>query len=77
MAGQYASGSHPGRDQLRRGDLVFFQNTYTPGLSHDGVYVGDDRFVSAVDERHGVALSSLDGPYWLEHFFGVTRPRVQ
>ena len=37
MFGEYNSGSHPGRDELKTGDLVFFQNTYSPGLSHNGL----------------------------------------
>ncbi len=73
MGGQYASGSHPSRQGLERGDLLFFKNTYKAGLSHDGVYVGDDRFVSALDERHGVLAQSMDSSYWLPRFFGATR----
>jgi cell wall-associated NlpC family hydrolase len=73
LPGQYASGPHPGIDDLRPGDLVFNRDTYMPGLSHDGIYIGNHQFVSAVDESHGVAVASLSSPYWLAHFFGITR----
>jgi cell wall-associated NlpC family hydrolase len=73
MLGQYNSGPHPGRNELKPGDMVFFQNTYTPGLSHNGMYLGNGQFVHAADERDGVTISSLSAPYWAAHWFGATR----
>jgi cell wall-associated NlpC family hydrolase/nucleoid-associated protein YgaU len=73
MYGEYNSGSHPARDELKPGDLVFFQNTYTPGLSHNGIYIGNGQFVSAVNEGTGVTISNLGTPYWSSHWFGATR----
>jgi cell wall-associated NlpC family hydrolase len=73
MLGEYNSGSHPGRDELKPGDLVFFQNTYSPGLSHNGIYIGNGQFVHAADEAAGVTTSSLGTPYWSSHWFGATR----
>jgi len=73
LMGQYNSGSHPGRDELKAGDLVFFQNTYTPGVSHNGVYLGNGQFIHAADEQSGVTVSSLNTAYWSGHWFGATR----
>jgi cell wall-associated NlpC family hydrolase len=73
MLGEYNSGSHPGRDELKPGDLVFFQNTYTAGLSHNGIYLGNGQFVHAADEQAGVTISSLSSAYWSSHWFGATR----
>ena len=73
MLGQYNSGSHPSRDDLKPGDLVFFQNTWAPGLSHNGVYIGDSKFVNAADEASGVTISNLNSAYWSAHWFGATR----
>jgi cell wall-associated NlpC family hydrolase len=73
MLGEYNSGSHPTRDELKPGDLVFFQGTYSPGLSHNGVYIGDGQFVHAADEASGVTVSSLNAAYWASHWFGATR----
>jgi len=72
---RYDSGPHIARDQLQPGDLVFFQDTYMEGLSHDGIYVGNGEFVNAVDEDSGVAVSKLSSTYWAERWYGATRPR--
>jgi len=73
MLGQYNSGTHPSRDELKPGDLVFFQNTWAPGLSHNGIYLGDSKFVNAADEATGVTISNLNSAYWSAHWFGATR----
>jgi peptidoglycan endopeptidase LytF/peptidoglycan endopeptidase LytE len=73
LMGQYNSGSHPARNDLKPGDLVFFQNTYTSGVSHNGIYLGNDQFIHAADEGSGVTVSSLSAKYWASHWFGATR----
>jgi cell wall-associated NlpC family hydrolase len=73
LFGQYNSGSHPSRDDLKAGDLVFFQNTYSPGLSHNGIYIGNGQFVHAADGFVGVTISSLNTAFWSSHWFGATR----
>ncbi len=73
MLGEFNSGPHPSRDELKPGDLVFFQNTYSAGLSHNGIYVGNNQFVHAADEAAGVTISSLATAYWSSHWFGATR----
>jgi cell wall-associated NlpC family hydrolase len=73
MLGEYNAGSHPSRDELEPGDLVFFQNTYSAGLSHNGIYIGNGQFVHAADEQAGVTVSSLGSAYWSGHWFGATR----
>ncbi len=72
MQDQYDAGRHPKRERLRRGDLVFFQNTYMDGLSHNGIYLGDGKFIHAADEISGVTISSLDDPFWDAHWYGAT-----
>jgi cell wall-associated NlpC family hydrolase len=71
--GQYNSGSHPARNELKPGDLVFFQNTYASGISHNGIYIGNDQFVHAATEKAGVTVSSLSAQYWASHWYGATR----
>jgi LysM repeat protein len=58
-------------DSPQPGDLVFFQNTYKKGISHVGIYLGDNQFIHA-DENRGIAISSLTG-YFKNHFEGFKR----
>ncbi|HEY1296659.1 MAG TPA: LysM peptidoglycan-binding domain-containing protein, partial [Chloroflexota bacterium] len=70
---QYNGGAHVSMSALQPGDTVFFANTYEPGLSHDGIYIGGGQFVHASDERTGVTVSSLYTGYWQAHYVGATR----
>lgn len=72
--GQIAVGREVGTDELQPGDLVFFENTYTWGLSHSGVYVGDNQFIHAESDWTGVVLSPLWGSGWGRHYAGASRP---
>jgi peptidoglycan DL-endopeptidase LytE len=72
---QYAAGTHPARNELQPGDLVFFENTYMDGLSHVGLFVGGDQFIHAADEDSGVTVSSLSSDYWRAHWYGAARYR--
>ena len=70
---QAETGRAVERDALEVGDLVFFQDTYKPGLSHVGFYLGNGRFVSAQNERTGIAIASLDTPYWRDRYHSARR----
>ncbi|MBI2954872.1 MAG: LysM peptidoglycan-binding domain-containing protein [Chloroflexi bacterium] len=72
--GQVRAGRAVKRGELLPGDLVFFQNTYQPGLSHSGIYVGNGRFISAASEGQGVRFDRLDDSYWGPRYFGAGRP---
>jgi cell wall-associated NlpC family hydrolase len=52
---------------------VFFNTTGKP-YSHVGILIGDDQFVHASSAKGGVVVSSLDTPYWTDHFLGLRRP---
>lgn len=65
------------RDELRPGDLVFF-NTLRRPFSHVGIYLGDDRFVHATSSRTGaVMVSSLNDRYWRTRYNGARRVNAE
>lgn len=52
------------------GDLIFFQGTYnTPGASHVGIYVGNNRMLHC---GNPIQFTDL-GQYWQQHFFQYGR----
>ena len=66
---QWTVGTQISKSALQPGDLVFFANTYTSGISHVGIYVGDNQFIHASSSK-GVIISSLSNTYWASHYYG-------
>ena len=56
------------RDQLRCGDLVFFENTTGAGhfASHIGIYLGDGKLIHAGSK--GITIVDLDSSYFTTHY---------
>ena len=53
------------------GDLVFFKGTYdTPGVSHCGIYVGDNKMFHCGDP---IGYANLNTSYWQSHFYAYGR----
>jgi cell wall-associated NlpC family hydrolase len=69
---QSTVGDRVAKDDLRPGDLVFF-NTMGNGVSHVGIYVGNNNFAHASSSR-GVTISSLDESYYAKRY--VTARRI-
>ncbi|TCJ06289.1 LysM peptidoglycan-binding domain-containing protein [Cytobacillus praedii] len=59
-------------DTPQPGDLVFFENTYKPGISHMGIYIGDNQFIHASSSK-GVMITKLSDAYYQKHFDGFKR----
>lgn len=56
---------------VRPGDLVFFKGTYdTPGISHVGIYVGNNRMIHCGDP---ISYTNLNTRYWQSHFYTYGR----
>lgn len=66
-------GEAVARDELKPGDLVFF-NTLKRPFSHVGIYAGEGKFVHASSRQSKrVMLSDLNDRYWTKHYNGARR----
>lgn len=59
-------------DTPQVGDLVFFEGTYKSGISHVGIYVGNNKFIHAGTST-GVTTTDLSNSYWSKHFSSYKR----
>lgn len=70
---QYNGGTPVSKSDLQPGDLVFFANTYTYGISHVGIYIGNNQFIHAANSNDGVKITSLSDSYYSAHYYGACR----
>lgn len=56
---------------VKPGDLVFFEGTYdTDGVSHVGIYVGNNMMIHCGDP---ISYTNLNSSYWQTHFYAYGR----
>ncbi len=65
--------------QLLPGDIIFFQNTWWPGVSHVGIYIGHGKIIHSEDPQNGVTINKLvndprSGNYYQDHYLQAERP---
>lgn len=68
-------GTPVDKSNLRKGDLVFLQGTYTNGVSHVAIYLGDNKVLQAgTMGTREVKISTFFGtPYYDAHYWGARR----
>lgn len=70
--GQFEVGIPVSRNSLEPGDLVFFE-TYEPGPSHVGIYIGNDQFIHASSGAGHVTVTPLNKTYYRDRYLGARR----
>jgi len=68
---QYFSGLTIMKEDLQKGDLVFFSGTGNGRITHVGIYIGDDRFIHAPGTGKTICTDSLSSSYFRDHFYGA------
>ncbi|MDR5658822.1 NlpC/P60 family protein [Serpentinicella sp. ANB-PHB4] len=54
------------------GDVIYFSGTWQEGISHAGIYLGNNYMIHATGDE-GLTTISYLGEYWMEHYTGVKR----
>ena len=67
---QFAAFPKVPRAELRPGDVVFFN-----GLGHDGIYIGEGRFIHSSKPGDVVKVSRMDLDWYVNRYEGAVRPR--
>lgn len=72
---QYNSdkGKKVDKNELQVGDVVFFKGTYKSGISHVGIYAGNEEFIHNSSAKGGTVKSSLNSDYYKNHYAGAVR----
>lgn len=68
---QYGQGQAVAKSNLQAGDLLFF-NTSGAGVSHVGIYIGDQKFIHS-QTNQGVSVTSIHASYWASRYIGAKR----
>lgn len=73
---QYDATPRISRDQLRPGDLVFFEYTYPnpwSRITHVGLYIGNGLMINAPSEGKVVSIAPVFTGFWGAHYAGAGR----
>jgi len=68
---QFRSGTPVSKDNLDRGDLVFFLGQNKNRISHVGIYTGDGKFIHAPGKNKIIQVDSLSSQYFRNRFAGA------
>lgn len=70
---QFQTGTRIKRENLEKGDLVFFATDGRRRVSHVGIYTGQNQFVHAPGRGKRIRISSMANKYYKRRFLGARR----
>lgn len=71
---QYLNGENVEKENLKKGDLVFFNTGGASQISHVGIYIENGDYIHSTDSKGiGVTISSLNSDYAQKTYYGARR----
>jgi cell wall-associated NlpC family hydrolase len=69
-------GKYVKRDELQKGDLIFFDTSKKRKgyVNHVGIYIGDNKFIHASSAKKKVVITSLEKSFYSNRYKGARRP---
>ena len=67
---QFDDGISISKDDLQKGDLVFFSEKGSRRVSHVGIYIGREKFIHASSQGKEIRVDSLSSAYFTRQFVG-------
>lgn len=67
---QFDAGTAVNKNDLQKGDLVFFSLRGKSNVSHVGIYIGDGKFIHASSHGKKIQIDSLSSNYFTNQYVG-------
>jgi len=76
---QSKKGVSVSKDDLKKGDLLFFLTDKKRGIpvTHVGIYIGDGEFIHAASKKKGIIISPIYSGYYAKKFVSAKRVLAQ
>jgi cell wall-associated NlpC family hydrolase len=68
---QWQTGRSIGRNELSKGDLVFFATSGGKRVTHVGIYTGNNKFLHAPGRGRKIRISSMSNDYFKSRYLGA------
>jgi gamma-D-glutamyl-L-lysine dipeptidyl-peptidase len=68
---QWQAGTPIDRNELSKGDLVFFATAGGKRVTHVGIYVDENKFIHAPSKGKTIRFASLSNGYFKRHYLGA------
>lgn len=66
-------GKAVARNQLQKGDLVFFDSRGGKTPNHVAMYIGDNKVIHMADSKQNIVISDMNKAYYKDHYIGARR----
>ena len=68
---QFKAGSAVNKNNMRKGDLLFFRTSSSKKVTHVGIYSGDNLFIHAPGKDKKICVEGLSKPYFQNRYVGA------